>query len=72
MNWSVYCTGSQYNQFVQLCRHAGFSIQMHADTLDRWERGALAEYRLVIGHQCEHALTLLLMRTELNLRVADE
>jgi hypothetical protein len=72
MNWSVYCPGNQYNQFVQEVRGAGFTIQLHADTLDRWENGPVAEYRLVISHQCESALTLFLLRSELNLRVADD
>lgn len=72
MNWIVYCADSQYSQFAQECHHAGFTIQLHSDTLERCETGVPLVYRLVISHQCSHALTLLLMRTELNLRVADE
>jgi hypothetical protein len=69
MIWTVICNSNKFTETVNIFRNAGFSVQLHKDTVDVWESGPVTEYKFVIGHESDHALTLLLLRNEISISV---
>lgn len=71
MKWTVACDPALFRSVVDQFTNAGFTVQLHSDTLDTWEYSPQPEFKLMVSHQSSHALTLLLLR-DTSVRLLDD